>query len=368
MPKDNVFTYWKADPNAPERVIGGCCRAKDLPPYAIEKDVDLPTQIDVNTGDRTCADTKTFTSPPIFGGRYVYRYRMVLTSSSREEIAGITDLWDFFLHLRAERMEGPVKDARRTNWWWSEQNGHWRSCQAPLRLIIKWAGPMMDVVTRDCGCEAREELLALQQERVDRHKNSNRAKNASSVKRRHYGKKRDGTLVIAPHAIAFSGGTMAQVFTLKPFGRRDQLGPHDTRGVRYRVPAKSMHPVHPDWLEEISAPGPVGHLALLAAKLVAQTSATSAHDHIKIAGAYDGAILDWGVRAKDWYAETTALCSQHLEMTEALHVRFAALRVCEKIFVDYLLELPMEQRTRHRDEINSLMECFRDLEAPICEA
>lgn len=368
MPDDNVFTYWKAGPDAPKSLIGGQCRVSDLPPHAIVKDIDLPTEIQVETRGAGTDSIMTLTTPPIFGGRYAYRYRAVISSSTRDSLAEKPDMWTVFRTFHAERLEGPFKDSRRSNWWWSQKDGFWRGCEAPVRLIVKWGGPLLEMVTHECGCENRDELIAEHQARIDNHKQANRRASAQTANYRRYGRKRNGTVVIAPSPIFFNSGSVVQVFTLMPFGRRDQLGPHDTAGVRYRVPAKSMQPVHPEWLEEISAPEPVGHLALLAARKAALEGAVSSHDRIRISGKFDGAILDWEARAKTWFAHTGALCAKHKEMTEDLHVRFATLRNCQKIFLDYLTTLPPAQRDPLRDEITTLMARFEAIDAPICTA
>lgn len=366
MTHSDPFVYWKAGPGAPKATIGGWCRESDLASYAIVEDLELPNEIIHTTSGEGVDRVDQYVTPPIFGSRYVYRYRLSISRHTRRALAGRPDMWMAFRELRAERIEGPMTGARRTNWWWAEgEEKYWRGCEAPVRLIVKWAEPLLKILVAACDMQTGDDILAAHRERIERHKSSCRRDTTRRENRMAYGEKRDGTIVVSERIVPFNSGVQAQIFVLRPFGQRKQLGPHDTGHCRYKIPAKTMQPVHPDWLEKIAAAGPIGYIALLAAKTDLMAKATSSHDRIRAAGLHDSAIRDWAAKSETWLRETRAACSGATDMSEDLHKRLSVLLACRHAIANFKDTPASAPWTEIHTAVRDLLGILERLEAPI---
>mgnify|MGYP005849106359 CR=1 FL=1 len=341
MSDDNIFTYWKAGSGIRPGTIGGLCRVDDLPETAIIGHEDIPTDIDITIREDGETRVAIFTSPPVVGRKYAYRYRSVISDITRERLNGHVEPFLVNQEIRAEYMEAPHQDADRRNWWWSEKDRMWRSCNAPVRLIRKWRGAFIDLIARECGCENREDLVARHEEQVAAHKRSVRKNNDQAGKAKKYGPKNHGTIVVHSTPIAFKSNSVVQIFTLKPFGRRDQLGPHDhNTSRRYIIPHKPMQPVHPLWLEDIGAAGPIGYIALLAQREKDCREATSAHERVSARTRHAREIADWEQRSLAWLTETRAMLDSDDMPVNDLRMRARIVRAARKACRDYLWHLP----------------------------
>ena len=256
------FAYWKADENSKTRYISGWCEREDIDADCLVGEIPLPTDIEKTEEGIGNRVVTVYTSPAVFGGRYAYRFQARLMENDTQilqdgDYSRITGL------IRAYRIEAPQKDTTRENWFWYIQDQAWRPCEPPVRLLKKWQGPLLDILTQ--SHENRAEILARWQERIDAHDAHNRRKRERTENPNRYGRKRAGDIVVTRRAHHFRNAGSQQIFRLKPFGRRDQLGMFNNMGhMRYRISVGPAQIACAAWLEDIDAPGPVGLSALLA--------------------------------------------------------------------------------------------------------
>lgn len=298
--------YWKRCETTTETTgrgvaISGWCPATDVPPHGVVDDRALPTDLARETDSN---GTLRLISPPVFGKRYAYRL-IATVAESRRDVLSTGSFHALRQLTHAERIEAPQPGTRRTNWWWAHHDGYWRHCGsgAPIRLLRKWTGPMLDVLTQDH--DRRDEILSQWADLVKAH--------ASDTKRRRPEgaagpRKTEGTPVVARAPIAFQSDTLHQHFVLDRHDDRGRLYPF-FRNVRMKVPHGSMLAVTRSSMADRDLTAHLGNLAGYIATAHAAGLALkaamprSAHELRAFTRTWQPVISDWASRPMAEYAD-----------------------------------------------------------------
>jgi hypothetical protein len=214
------YCYWKRKDAAPDTYfwLGGWCPADEVPEYGYVDKEPLPQDI---WQEELSDGGKVFYSPPVFGSRYAYRLRFVLTSTTLEDFNDAPG--DRLARgLDVQRVEAPSKGAHHENWWWAKRDSFGHTSETPNRLLKKWKGPMIEQALK--GHPDLDEVLGAWNARLEDHKDYLARRKAERPSRK-AAKKADGDLVVLPHAVEFNYGPR-QVFRFvveaDPFRRRNK--------------------------------------------------------------------------------------------------------------------------------------------------
>lgn len=332
---DPQYVYWRRKEGIEAPYVAGTCPEDQVPGYGEMDDLALPREITRETSVLPDGRVKTeLTTPPVFGPKYAYRFHTILLVSNKEDLqkASLSDLRQ---KMHAQKTDAPYRNASRENWWWANHDRRWRYCETPLRLAKTWTGPMLAAMTE--GLAGREAILTEWQEDLQRHKDYvARTSSPAHKARKKYGVKKNGTLVLARDPIAFQSGSFRQLFVLRPFGRRDQLGPHSPNGVRYKVPARSMQPVCDAWIEDAEIPSPIAYAAHLARLSRDFAGATSSHAQMAFASHIRKLRQGVGSDALAWLTEIEKETATVSKISLDLAGKHQTLLVAHGILSDFL--------------------------------
>ncbi len=190
----STFTrvYWKRKEGVEADYVSGCCAPEDVYDYGEIGHCDLPTEIEVTHDE---GGTMRAVSPPIIGGRYAYRYILVLTPSRKEEVASASD---FALDqmIWTQQVEAPAAGAQTENWWWYAKDrftslGYGK--KTPVTLMKNWKRGMLELLLETHP--EKEEKLAQWDSRVDAHNSYVRRKSKTRTSAH---RKAHGDLVVMP--------------------------------------------------------------------------------------------------------------------------------------------------------------------------
>jgi len=360
-----TYVHWRRRGEAkPGEAIGGQCPADQVPSYGEVGTASLPKAIHDETEQRADGSTvRILRTPPVFGTRHAYYFHVVLVEHTAEKLR-TGSLADLRRLMDPRRIEGPSMGVSRENWWWARGSREFGTyCETPpLKLCKKWIGPLLDILTRD-HCR-RAEILAEWDRTLASHRNHSKDRDAHAYEQiRRFGRKRAGDMVLARRPIHFVDGSVRQVFVLKPYGRRDQLRPHDSYGTHYKVAAKNMFPIGAAWLEEAAPAPPVAVAALLALQATELASAQSAHDRIAVLDRTGPLLRLWHPRAEAWLAETRSLAATLEHHDEGSLARKAAARAAQNAIIDYCLATNPGVRLSRPDPDSPVQRLRNDLHA-----
>jgi hypothetical protein len=234
-------------------------------------------------------------SPPVFGRRYVYRASAFLEVEELERLATTagdpSHLLALYLpRIRAGQIEGPVKGARRENFWWTIEDWIGQATRAPLTLEKKWFRSILEIISA-----AHPPTMDILSE-WDRR--------AAAPEESPYSKKTAGCVVFSKEPIGFTDGASLQVFEMqaRKFGTRTRVLP--TSGIHILRSDRNCLPVCDEALELVGASPTLGYAAVLSRHCVQMRAAPSAHARLQIDMQYAPLLDKWGRRFENWRATT----------------------------------------------------------------
>jgi hypothetical protein len=284
--------YWQVDHGA----------EADMPTAAITGEQDLPTALEVEwkeierpgaAGTARRSRALSVLSPPVFGRRYVYRASAFLEVEELERLATTagdpSHLLALYLpRIRAGQIDGPVKGARRENFWWAIQDWIGYAAPAPLTLEKKWFRSILEIIS--AAHPKAMDILAEWDRRT------------AAPEESPYSKKTAGCVVFSTEPLRFTNGAYLQVFEMQSRKLGTQTRVLPTSGICVLRSGRKCLPVCDEALELVGASPALGYAAVLSRHCVQMRAAPSAHARLQI-DMQNAPLLDkWSRRFENWRA------------------------------------------------------------------